>query len=139
MADLNVTAMELYNDFNHIDRDEGKLAELLLPLTGDGVTEIAFRGNPRRRVNALTALSEGHIRCLGLAILLAKAMSVRAPFIIFDDAVNAIDHDHRSGIRTTIFESDRFRDTQIIVTCHSQEFVKDVENHLPRDLRADCQ
>lgn len=139
MADLNVTAMDLYNEFNYIDRDEDKLAELRLPLRAEGVIEIAFRGNPRRLVNALTALSEGHIRCLGLAILLAKAQSVRAPLIIFDDAVNAIDHDHRGGIRSAIFESDRFRETQIIVTCHSQEFVKDVENSLPRELRADCQ
>lgn len=139
MADLNATAMELYNEFNHTDREEDKIAELLLPLTGEGVIEIAFRGNPGRRVNALTALSEGHIRCLGLAILLAKAQSVQAPLIIFDDAVNAIDHDHRSGIRAAIFESDRFRSTQILVTCHSQEFIKDVENSLPRELRADCQ
>lgn len=139
MADLNATAMELYNEFNHMDRDEDKLAELLLPLTAESVIEIAFRGNPGRRINALTALSEGHIRCLGLAILLAKAQSVRVPLIIFDDAVNAIDHDHRGGIRAAIFESNRFRETQIIVTCHSQEFVKDVENSLPRNLRGDCQ
>ncbi|WP_332776812.1 AAA family ATPase [Polaromonas sp.] len=139
MADLNASTLELYNEFNHGDRDEDKLADLRLPLTGDGIIEIAFRGNPQRRVNALTALSEGHIRCLGLAILLAKAQSVRSPLIIFDDAINAIDHDHRSGIRAAIFESDRFRETQIIVTCHSPEFVKDVENHLPRELRDDCQ
>jgi recombinational DNA repair ATPase RecF len=139
MADLNASALELYNDFNHGDRDEDKLGDLRLPLTGDGIIEIAFRGNPQRRFNALTVLSEGHIRCLGLAILLAKAQSIRAPLIIFDDAINAIDHDHRSGIRQAIFESERFRETQIIVTCHSPEFVKDVENHLPRELRGDCQ
>jgi DNA repair exonuclease SbcCD ATPase subunit len=138
MADLNAATMGLYNEFNHGDRDEDKLADLMLPLTGDGSIEIAFRGNPARRVNALTVLSEGHIRCLGLAILLAKAQSVRAPLIIFDDAINAIDHDHRSGIRQAIFETDRFRQTQIIVTCHSPEFVKDVENHLPREHRGDC-
>lgn len=138
MADLNASTMALYNEFNHGDRDEDKLADLRLPLTGDGIIDIAFRGNPQRRVNALAALSEGHIRCLGLAILLAKAEAVGAPLIIFDDAINAIDHDHRSGIRMAIFESERFRQTQIIVTCHSPEFVKDVENHLPRDLRDDC-
>lgn len=139
MADLNAITMELYNEFNNGDRDEDKLAELRLPLTGEGMIEIAFRGAPGRRVNALVALSEGHIRCLGLAILLAKAQSVWAPLIIFDDAINAIDHDHRSGIRAAIFESDRFRQTQVIVTCHSPEFIKDVENHLPRELRDDCQ
>jgi hypothetical protein len=138
MVDLNAATMELYNEFNHDDREEDKLADLRMPLTGDGIIEIAFRGNPQRRVNALTALSEGHIRCLGLAILLAKAQSVQAPLIIFDDAINAIDHDHRSGIREAIFESERFRQTQIIVTCHSPEFVKDVENHLPQALRGDC-
>jgi recombinational DNA repair ATPase RecF len=138
MADLNASTMEHYNEFNHGDRDEDKLADLRLPLTGEGIIDIAFRGNPQRRVNALVALSEGHIRCLGLAILLAKAEAVAAPLIIFDDAINAIDHDHRSGIRAAIFESERFRETQIIVTCHSPEFVKDVENHLPRELRADC-
>lgn len=72
MADLNAVTMGLYNEFNHGDRDEDKLADLRLPLTGEGMIEIAFRGVPERRVNALTALSEGHIRCLGLAILLAK-------------------------------------------------------------------
>lgn len=138
MADLNVATMELYNEFNHLDRDEDKLAELTLPLTGDGIIAIAFRGNPTHRVNALSVLSEGHIRCLGLAILLAKAQSVGAPLIIFDDAINAIDHDHRSGIRQAIFESNRFRQTQIILTCHSPEFIKDVENHLPSDRRGDC-
>jgi DNA repair exonuclease SbcCD ATPase subunit len=138
MADLNAATVDLYNEFNHSDRDEDKLAELRLPLTGEGMIEIAFRGTPQRRVNALTALSEGHIRCLGLAILLAKAQSLHAPLIIFDDAINAIDHDHRSGIRKAIFESERFRQTQIIVTCHSPEFVKDVENHLPQELRLDC-
>jgi plasmid stabilization system protein ParE len=139
MADLNASTMELYNEFNHGDRDEDKLSDLRLPLSGDGIIAIAFRGNPQRRVNALAALSEGHIRCLGLAILLAKAEAVCAPLIIFDDAINAIDHEHRSGIRAAIFESERFRETQIVVTCHSHEFIKDVENHLPRDLRNDCQ
>lgn len=138
IADLNASTMSLYNEFNHGDRDEDKLADLRLPLTGDGIIGITFRGTPQRRVNALTALSEGHIRCLGLAILLAKAESLGAPLIIFDDAINAIDHDHRSGIRAAIFESERFRQTQIILTCHSPEFVKDVENHLPRELRDDC-
>lgn len=138
IADLNIATMELYNEFNHTDRPEDKLSELLLPITGEGIIQVAFCGRPAQRVNALTALSEGHIRCLGLAILLAKAKSVGAPLIVFDDAINAIDHDHRSGIRKAIFESERFEKTQIIVTCHSPEFVKDIENHLPQKLRGDC-
>lgn len=139
MADLNQVALELYNNFNQADHDADKLAELCLPLSGEERIEIVFRREPERRVDALAVLSEGHIRCLGLSILLAKAISVRAPLIVFDDAINAIDHDHRGGIRSAIFESDRFQQTQIIITCHSPEFIKDVQNHLPRDLRGDCQ
>lgn len=138
MAGLNDTAMNLYNEFNRNDLDPDKLAALYLPLNGDQKIEIAFRGNPGVRVDALRVLSEGHIRCLGLAILLAKAKSIQSPLVVFDDAINAIDHDHRAGIRETIFESDHFADTQLIVTCHSNEFIKDIQQHLPAARREDC-
>jgi recombinational DNA repair ATPase RecF len=139
MAGLNETALTLYNAFNRNDLDADKLAALYLPLTGEERIEIAFRGNPDRRVDALHVLSEGHIRCLGLAILLAKAKGIECPVIIFDDAINAIDHDHRGGIRETIFESDHFVQTQLIVTCHSNEFIKDIQQHLPAARRNDFQ
>lgn len=138
MAGLNDAAMNLYNEFNRNDLDPDKLAALHLPLNGEQKIEIEFRGNPGVRVDALRILSEGHIRCLGLAILLAKARSIQSPLVVFDDAINAIDHDHRGGIRETIFESDHFADTQLIVTCHSNEFIKDIQQHLPAARRDDC-
>ncbi|APC19664.1 hypothetical protein BLL42_27660 (plasmid) [Pseudomonas frederiksbergensis] len=138
LAGLNETAMNLYNEFNRNDLDVDKLAALHLPLTGDEKIEIAFRGNPEARVDALHILSEGHIRCLGLAILLAKAQSIESPLVVFDDAINAIDHDHRGGIREAIFESDNFLQMQLIVTCHSNEFIKDIQQHLPPKRRGDC-
>lgn len=138
MAGLNDAAMNLYNEFNRNDLDPDKLAALHLPLNGEQKIEIEFRGNPGVRVDALRILSEGHIRCLGLAILLAKAQSIQSPLVVFDDAINAIDHDHRGGIRETIFESDHFADTQLIVTCHSNEFIKDIQQHLPAARRDDC-
>lgn len=139
IAGLNDLAMELYNEFNHLDHEHDKLAALYLPLTGEQRIELAFRGAPQGREDALAVLSEGHIRCLGLAILLAKSLSMDCPIIIFDDAINAIDHDHRNGIRQTVFDSDRFLQSQILVTCHSQEFIKDIQNSMPRERRADCQ
>ncbi|NQD37922.1 AAA family ATPase [Permianibacter sp. IMCC34836] len=139
MAGLNDTAMNLYNEFNRNDLDADKLAALHLPLTSEEKIELSFRGNPEVRVDALRILSEGHIRCLGLAILLAKAKTIQSPLIVFDDAINAIDHDHRSGIRETIFESDHFSQTQLIVTCHSNEFIKDIQQHLPAQRRDECQ
>jgi recombinational DNA repair ATPase RecF len=138
MAGLNDTTMNLYNEFNRNDQDRDKLAALHLPVTGDGKIEISFRGNPEVRVDALRILSEGHIRCLGLAILLAKSQSIQSPLIVFDDVINAIDHDHRGGIRETIFESDHFAQCQLIVTCHSNEFIKDIQQHLPANRRNDC-
>ena len=139
MAGLNERAMNLYNEFNHNDLDSDKLAALHLPLTADQKIEISFRGNPQVRVDALHVLSEGHVRCLGLAILLAKSQSNQCPLIVFDDVINAIDHEHRSGIRATIFESDHFSQAQLIVTCHSNEFIKDIQQHLPANRRNDCQ
>lgn len=139
IAGLNDRAMMLYNEFNTRDLDADKLHALHLPLTADGKIEIVFRGNQQTRVDALKILSEGHVRCLGLAILLAKALSLDSPLIVFDDAINAIDSDHRRGIRETIFESDHFQATQLIVTCHSHEFIKDIQNGLTPARRNDSQ
>jgi len=139
IAGLGDLARDLYNEFNRGDREEDKLAHLYLPLTGDQRIELAFRGAPDGRVDALQVLSEGHIRCLGLAVLLAKATNIGAPLLIFDDAVNAIDQDHRNGIKETIFVGDRFAEIQIVLTCHSHEFIKDVKNSIPRERRGDSQ
>lgn len=131
MAGLNTLAMELYNSFNQRDLDADKLQALHLPVTAAGRIELSFRRTPSRRVDALHVLSEGHVRCLGLAILLAKGLSIQTPVIVFDDAINAIDTEHREGIRETIFQGEQFAETQIIVTCHSNEFIKDIQNHVP--------
>ncbi|WP_431511548.1 AAA family ATPase [Variovorax sp. DAIF25] len=139
MAGLNESAMALYNDFNRQDRNEDKLAALFLPTSNAMRIQVAFRGSPERRHDALQVLSEGHIRCLGLAVLMAKATAIGAPLIVFDDAINAIDTEHRQGIRETIFDAQRFADTQLIVTCHSQEFIKDIQNHLLPAHRNDLQ
>lgn len=139
MAGLNDAARDLYNAFNRNDREEDKLSALYLPLNSDEKIEISFLRKPSIRVDALHVLSEGHIRCLGLAILMAKAKSIDCPVIVFDDAINAIDHDHRGGIREVIFESDHFAQTQLIVTCHSNEFIKDIQQHLPAQRRNGCQ
>ena len=79
-------------------------------------------------------LSEGHIRCIGLAILLAKNIKENCPVLIFDDPVNAIDDDHRESIRRTLFDDAFFVSKQIILTCHGEEFFKDIQNLLSAGL-----
>jgi hypothetical protein len=54
----------------------------------------------------------------------------------YDDPVNAIDDDHRESIRRTLFEDQYFMAKQIILTCHGEEFFKDIQNLLStKDVR----
>lgn len=131
VADLNETVVTLYNAFNRNDSDSELLASVSLPLTQNQRLKISFCNNPNQFYDALHVLSEGHIRCLGLAILLAKNLKENAPILIFDDPVNAIDDDHRESIRRTLFEDQYFSHKQILLTCHGEEFFKDIQNLLP--------
>lgn len=130
VADLGELVVQLYNAFNRNDAQTELLADVQLPLAPNQRLRIAFQRQPERLFDALHILSEGHIRCLGLAILLAKNLKEQAPVLIFDDPVNAIDDDHRESIRRTIFEDQYFMGKQIILTCHGEEFFKDTQNLL---------
>lgn len=130
VADLGDKVVELYNAFNRNDLSSEKLASLCLPLFQNQRLKISFQTEPARLFDALHILSEGHIRCIGLAILMAKNIKENCPVLIFDDPVNAIDDDHRESIRRTLFEDAFFEDKQIILTCHGEEFFKDIQNLL---------
>ena len=130
VADLGDKVVELYNAFNRNDSPKDLLASIKLPLAQGQRLEIAFQTAPEKYFDALHILSEGHIRCLGLAILMAKNLKEGCPLLIFDDPVNAIDDDHRESIRRTLFEDDFLEGKQIILTCHGEEFFKDIHNLL---------
>lgn len=130
VADLGETVTEMYNAFNRNDSPKDLLASIELPLQQGQQIQIAFRDNPDTYFDALHVLSEGHVRCMGLAILMAKNLRENCPILIFDDPVNAIDDDHKDSIRRTLFEDDYFADKQIILTCHGEEFFKDIQNLL---------
>ena len=130
IADLGDKVIELYNAFNRNDAEKDLLAKIKLPATQGEKIEISFRANPEQYFDALHILSEGHIRCIGLAILMAKNLNEECPLVVFDDPVNAIDDDHRESIRLTLFEDGFFDGKQIILTCHGEEFYKDIQNLL---------
>jgi hypothetical protein len=130
VADLGETIVQLYNAFNQHDAEHEQLAIVRLPLRQNQRLEISFKRNPESFFDALHILSEGHIRCLGLAILSAKNIKEGCPLLIFDDPVNAIDDDHRESIRRALFEDKYFVDKQIILACHGEEFFKDIQNLL---------
>lgn len=125
--DLNLLVKEIYNLINLHDPKSELIEEIKLPEKADAKALIAFQDNPRELVDALYILSEGHLRCLGLAILVAKNIAENKPIVIMDDIVNAIDDDHRSGIRRVIFEYDKFRDKQVVLTSHSENFIRETE------------
>lgn len=138
--DLGDTTRTLFNLFNQYDIEADKLAKLHLPTSADGAIRLAFNSHPNDLQDALQVLSEGHVRCLGLAILVAKNIKENCPLLVFDDAVNAIDDEHRLGIRDTLFDNADLAKKQIIVTCHGEEMIKDIENALgSQNAAADCQ
>ena len=130
VADLGETVVQLYNAFNRNDAEQEKLARIILPLIQSERLRISFKKAPEDFHDALHVLSEGHIRCVGLAILAAKNIKENCPFVIFDDPVNAIDDDHREAIRRTLFDDIFFNDKQIVLACHGEEFLKDIQNLL---------
>jgi len=122
VANLGETVVKFYNAFNRYDAQHEKLAAVRLPLRPDQRLKISFHTAPETFFDALHVLSEGHIRCLGLAILAAKNIKEKCQILIFDDPVNAIDDEHRLAIRETLFVDTFFRNTQIILTIHGEEF-----------------
>jgi energy-coupling factor transporter ATP-binding protein EcfA2 len=122
VADLGDSVVTLYNAFNHYDGQHEQLAAVRLPLSQNQRLEISFQDDHATFFDALHVLSEGHIRCIGLAILAAKNIKENCPLLIFDDPVNAIDDEHRRAIRKTLFADNFFRNQQIILAIHGEEF-----------------
>lgn len=127
---LGEQARNLYNAFNRGDPPGDLLHALWLPVAENGKIEVEFACEPGVRYDALIIFSEGHIKCLGLAILLAKNIEQGCPVVIFDDVVNAIDDEHRDGIWRTFFEDGLLDRKQIILTSHAEEFLHRIQQEL---------
>lgn len=84
--------------------------------------------------DASIKFSEGHLRSLGLSILLANAKINNLPFIIFDDVVNAIDSDHRANIIEMMVNDSYLKTTQQVVSTHDRLYWErfSVENQRER-------
>lgn len=95
--------------------------------------EFSYQSDPEVFFDALHVLSEGHIRCIGLSILLAKNLKTNSPILIFDDPVNAIYDEHSKAIRETLYKDDFFSEKQIILACHGDEFLKNTHQDMGSD------
>jgi ABC-type transport system involved in cytochrome c biogenesis ATPase subunit len=132
VADLGDMVVTLYNAFNRNDAQQEQLATVRFPLTQNQRLEISFLNTPETLFDALHVLSEGHIRCLGLAILAAKNIKENCTLLIFDDPVNAIDDEHRRAIRETLFVDNFFKGKQIILAIHGEEFFNNIHQLIGR-------
>lgn len=138
LADLNGSTLRIYNLINKNDFVGEQLLDLRLPVSSNQSIRVQFNVPNAPVVDALDVLSEGHIRTLGLAILLAKALKTKQPFIIFDDVVNAIDDDPREAIAEIVTDvNGEFSHVQWIVTTHGQEFAKQLISHTARSMQND--
>lgn len=126
---LSEKVKEYYNHINAHDPSFELLDSLSLPATPGAKIKIGFKGDKRTH-DALHILSGGHIKVLGLSILLAKAVHANLGFLIFDDIVNAIDDDHRGGIAELLLCHADLKDKQHIVTCHGETFINKLEHKL---------
>ncbi len=127
---LGDQARSVYNAFNRDDPPGDLLHAMWLPVAENGKIEVEFACEPGVRYDALIVFSEGHIKCLGLSILLAKNIAQGCPVVIFDDVVNAIDDEHRDGIWRTFFEDGLLDGKQIILTSHAEEFLHRIQQEL---------
>lgn len=128
-AGLSEKVKEYYNTINAHDPEFELLDSLTLPAKAGEKFEIKFKADSRTH-DALYILSEGHIKVLGLSILLAKAINENLKFLIFDDIVNAIDDDHRSGIADLLLCHNDLKERQFILTCHGETFINKLEHKL---------
>ncbi|MFA5183021.1 MAG: hypothetical protein WC405_17015 [Syntrophales bacterium] len=132
-AGLSEKVKEYYNTVNAHDHDFELLDSLTLPATTGAKIKIKFKGDSRTH-DALHILSEGHIKVLGVSILLAKAVNENLGFLIFDDIVNAIDDGHQGGIADLLLCHDDLKDRQHILTCHGDAFINKLEHKLGTSL-----
>ncbi len=132
-AGISEKVKEYYNIINTHDPEFELLDSLTLPVKDGAKIEIKFKSDSRTH-DALHILSEGHIKVLGLSILLAKATNENLGFLIFDDIVNAIDDDHRGGIANLLLCHNDLKDRQHILTCHGETFINKLEHELGQTL-----
>ncbi len=132
IKELNSLTLNIYNVINADDRHFEKASSIVLPASIEDPIRIAFADKPEAEFDVLRVLSEGHLRCLGLAILLAKNIHADCPVVVFDDVVNAVDDDHRGGVRQVIFTNPELSAKQIVLTTHAEQFVNELEQHVSK-------
>lgn len=141
IAGIEGKAAEYYKAINHHDDDHERIDALSFEKIGEAY-RIKILNAEGSSLDAFSVLSEGHLRVLGLSLLLAMAEKNKFPLIVFDDVVNAIDSDHRSNIIDLFFADSYLRRTQMIITTHDrlfwERFCIIADRHPQADQHSSC-
>lgn len=141
IAGIETKAAEYYKAINNHDEEHEKIESILFEKVNESY-RIRIANVDGTSQDAFSVLSEGHLRALGLSLLLAMAEKNKFPLIVFDDVVNAIDSDHRSNIIDLCFSDPYLKRTQMVVTTHDrlfwERFCIIAERHPQADLHSSC-
>ncbi|TWT05445.1 hypothetical protein FQV26_13510 [Planococcus sp. CPCC 101016] len=122
ISNIEGKILEYYNLINKHDDLSEVVNKISFRLEEDNYRIFINKGTKNQVIDAHALLSEGHLRSLGLSIMLAVAEKNNVPFIVFDDIVNAIDSDHRANIIEMMFTNSFLKRTQQLVTTHDRLF-----------------
>lgn len=141
IAGIERKAAEYYKAINDHDDEHERIDSILFERVNDSY-RIRITNSDGTFQDAFSVLSEGHLRALGLSLLLAMAEKNKFPLIVFDDVVNAIDSDHRSNIIDLCFSDPYLKRTQMVVTTHDrlfwERFCIIAERHPQADQHSSC-
>ncbi|OED67329.1 recombination protein RecF [Vibrio splendidus ZS-139] len=136
ISGIEQSTLNYYSQINKHDNPNEIVSEVKFQQLG-GTYRIILKMQDGREDDAFCVLSEGHLRGLGLALLLSVAKKNCYPIIIFDDVVNAIDTEHRSNIIDMFSEDDYLKQVQRIITTHDRMFWEKISNKHKRATDAD--
>jgi len=108
--DIDKFVTGFYRALNLNDHSSELVKEITFPKQPQEDFCLYYENSGQQVCNALQMLSEGHLKTLGLASLLARSAKLKTSLLVFDDAINAIDSDHRDNIANLI--SGKFSDEQ---------------------------
>lgn len=133
---IELSTLSYYNQINKHDNPNELVSKVKFQQKG-GTYRIILKMLDGREDDAFCVLSEGHLRGLGLALLLSVAKKNCHPVIVFDDVVNAIDTEHRSNIIDMFSDDVYLKKVQRIITTHDRMFWEKISNRNKRATDAD--
>src|SRR5699024_3433338 len=113
LHNIEPKTIQYYNQINCHD-DISELISSIKFKIKRGNYRIFIVNNEKKELNAHSSLSEGHLRSLGLSMMLAVAEKNQLPFLIFEDVDIAIDSDQRANIIEMMFNDSLLEDMQLI-------------------------